>query len=556
MHSTLCDAGRTDCRTVGRDYHGRMAGPLTLEVGGREVAITHPDKVGLPAGRRTRPVTKLDLVDYYLAVADGALRGVAGRPMILKRFVKGITEEAVFQKRAPAEAAGLGRRRRAALRVRAPRPRRRWSTTPPGWPGRSTWAASTSTRTRSAPTTSTIPTNCAIDLDPMPGVEWPQIVDVAAGGPRGARRPRPDRRGRRPRAREGFHVYARIAAALALRAGATGRRDRRPRGGAPRARPGDQPVVEGGTPGRVRRLQPERQGPHGGVGLLGARRPRTRGCPRRCTGTRCPAAGPRQFTIATVPARFAERGDPWAAMDDAAGSLDVAARAGRRNSGPPRTAAEGAAKPLIEIARTKTRDEALAALDDWRARAPRGRRPAAAGRRPGRRHARAEFDLVPHPDQPGARAAGAAAAAGGPDRRLQPLGRVFGPSRCAPRCGWMVRWPRSAAPAPSPRRAEAGVGRAGRLRRHQFLGRQRRSFLPSRTRRRRRRLGTSRRVQVGRDTLVERITDFDARRMRWPTTSRACPVGCAGCQSVDADGRPENSPKSPSPPRSRSVPTR
>src|SRR6185312_3335289 len=76
-----------------------MAPPLSLNVGGRTLAITHPDKVVFPdAG-----VTKLDLVEYYLAVADGALRGVAGRPMILKRFVKGISEEAVFQKRAPAK---------------------------------------------------------------------------------------------------------------------------------------------------------------------------------------------------------------------------------------------------------------------------------------------------------------------------------------------------------------------------------------------------------------------------------------------------------------------
>ena len=74
-----------------------MAGPLTLDVGGRTLSITHPDKVVFPdAG-----VTKLDLIEYYLAVADGALRGVAGRPMILKRFVKGISEEAIFQKRAP-----------------------------------------------------------------------------------------------------------------------------------------------------------------------------------------------------------------------------------------------------------------------------------------------------------------------------------------------------------------------------------------------------------------------------------------------------------------------
>ena len=82
-----------------------MTRPVSLEVAGRKVTITHPDKVVFPlaSARETSvgPYTKLDLVRYYLSVADGALRGVAGRPMILKRFVKGITEEAVFQKRAP-----------------------------------------------------------------------------------------------------------------------------------------------------------------------------------------------------------------------------------------------------------------------------------------------------------------------------------------------------------------------------------------------------------------------------------------------------------------------
>ncbi|MGH3966649.1 MAG: DNA polymerase domain-containing protein, partial [Mycobacterium sp.] len=71
-----------------------MAGPVTLEVDGRHVKVTHPDKVIFPDCRHT----KLDLIRYYLVVADGALRGVAGRPMILKRFVKGIAHEAVFQK--------------------------------------------------------------------------------------------------------------------------------------------------------------------------------------------------------------------------------------------------------------------------------------------------------------------------------------------------------------------------------------------------------------------------------------------------------------------------
>jgi hypothetical protein len=68
-----------------------------LEIGGREVPISNPQKVYFPdAG-----FTKLDLVHYYLAVADGALTGVRGRPMALKRFVDGITKEPFFQKRAP-----------------------------------------------------------------------------------------------------------------------------------------------------------------------------------------------------------------------------------------------------------------------------------------------------------------------------------------------------------------------------------------------------------------------------------------------------------------------
>jgi DNA primase len=78
-----------------------MAGPLKLDISGHELAVTHPDKVVFPAQDGHPARTKLDLIQYYLAVADGALRGVADRPMILKRFVKGLHEEAIFQKRAP-----------------------------------------------------------------------------------------------------------------------------------------------------------------------------------------------------------------------------------------------------------------------------------------------------------------------------------------------------------------------------------------------------------------------------------------------------------------------
>ena len=70
---------------------------VVLEIAGREVVITNPDKVFFPQAGHT----KLDLVRYYMAVAEGALRGVAGRPIVLKRYVDGAAGEPFFQKRAP-----------------------------------------------------------------------------------------------------------------------------------------------------------------------------------------------------------------------------------------------------------------------------------------------------------------------------------------------------------------------------------------------------------------------------------------------------------------------
>ena len=69
----------------------------TIEVAGRQVTVTNPDKVYFPVPG----YTKRDLVAYYLAVSEGALRGAGGRPMALKRYVNGAQGEFFFQKRAP-----------------------------------------------------------------------------------------------------------------------------------------------------------------------------------------------------------------------------------------------------------------------------------------------------------------------------------------------------------------------------------------------------------------------------------------------------------------------
>ena len=71
---------------------------VVVDVAGREVAISNPSKVYFPdAG-----ITKLEVVRYYLAVAEGALRGAGGRPNVLVRYANGIYGDFFYQKRAPA----------------------------------------------------------------------------------------------------------------------------------------------------------------------------------------------------------------------------------------------------------------------------------------------------------------------------------------------------------------------------------------------------------------------------------------------------------------------
>jgi bifunctional non-homologous end joining protein LigD len=71
-----------------------------LSVDGRQVRVTHPEKLYFS---KQVKLSKLDLVRYYLEVAPGALRGIADRPIVLKRFVNGADGEAFYQKRAPGD---------------------------------------------------------------------------------------------------------------------------------------------------------------------------------------------------------------------------------------------------------------------------------------------------------------------------------------------------------------------------------------------------------------------------------------------------------------------
>jgi len=79
---------------------GKEEAAEVLSIAGREVRVTHPDK---PYFSRETKLAKLDILRYYLSVAPGALAGIQDRPIVLKRFVNGAEGEAFYQKRAPAE---------------------------------------------------------------------------------------------------------------------------------------------------------------------------------------------------------------------------------------------------------------------------------------------------------------------------------------------------------------------------------------------------------------------------------------------------------------------
>jgi bifunctional non-homologous end joining protein LigD len=358
--------GAVGTPTIGRaNYRGRVANSQILDVAGREVTITNPDKVVFSASG----LTKLDLVRYYLTVADGALRGITGRPMILKRFVKGIEKEAFFQKRAP--------------------------TKRPDWIEVATlhYASGNSADevvVRDAAGLAWVvnlgcvdlnphpvqaedldrPDELRIDLDPVPGVEWKQIVDVAfvvkdvledhglAAWPKtsGSR---------------GFHIYSRIRPQWSYRdvrlAAETVARE-----------------VENRAPdlATARWWKEEREGVF--VDFNQNAKDRTvasaysvRAKPDARVSTplaweEAAECDPADYTLTSVQERFAAIGDPWEGIDDGPGDLgallELAERLGPAEKPPKGTGRRQQTMPLIEIARAKTKQEALDGLERWKDR--------------------------------------------------------------------------------------------------------------------------------------------------------------------------------------------
>src|SRR5438067_6263840 len=145
-----------------------------LDVDGREVAISNPSKVYFPdAG-----ITKLEVVRYYLAVAEGALRGAGGRPNVLVRYANGIDGDFFYQKRAPASRPTWIE----VVALRFPSGRTAEEVVPRDAAALAWMANLGCLELHPHPVRAEDlehPDELRIDLDPMPGVEWPHLLQVA-----------------------------------------------------------------------------------------------------------------------------------------------------------------------------------------------------------------------------------------------------------------------------------------------------------------------------------------------------------------------------------------
>ena len=167
-----------------------------LTVDGREVVVTNPRKVLFPAAG----VTKLDLVRYYLAVAEGALRGAGGRPNVLVRYPNGIDGEFFYQKRAPESRPDWIE----VVSLKFPSGRTAEEVVPRDAAALVWMANLACLELHPHPVRADDldhPDELRVDLDPVPGVEWPQIQRGGAASCAPRSRTSGSSAGRRRRAR-------------------------------------------------------------------------------------------------------------------------------------------------------------------------------------------------------------------------------------------------------------------------------------------------------------------------------------------------------------------
>jgi bifunctional non-homologous end joining protein LigD len=355
-----------------------------LVVAGREVAISNPGKVLFPELK----YTKLDLAHYYLAVAEGALRGAGGRPNMLVRYPNGIAGEFFYQKRAPDSRPPWIE----VVSLRFPSGRSADEVVPRDAAALAWLANLACLELHPHPVRAEDlehPDELRVDLDPVPGVEWGQVREVAhvveatlkdyglTGWPKtsGSR---------------GMHVNVRIERRWSF--------DEVRRAALALAR-----EVERRAPGIAtsKWWKEERHGVF--VDYNQNAKDRTVASaysvrPKADARVSAPlswdevdSCEPGDFTLATMPARFAKLGDRHAAIDDNPGSLEALLELSARHEkgglgdapwpphykkqrGEPARVQPSKKRtskhPLIEIGRAQSKENALAGLERWKTRHP------------------------------------------------------------------------------------------------------------------------------------------------------------------------------------------
>jgi bifunctional non-homologous end joining protein LigD len=355
-----------------------------VKVDDQEIQVSNPRKVLFPQAGHT----KLDLVRYYLAVADGALRAAGGRPNVLVRYPNGINGEFFYQKRAPES-------RPAWIEVvslRFPSGRSAEEVVPRDAAALAWMANLACLELHPHPVRAEDldhPDELRVDLDPVPGVSWTQLREVArvvhatlddlalVGWPKtsGSR---------------GMHISVRIErrwtfdevrrAALALAreverrapALATSKWWKEERHGV---------FLDYNQNAKDRTV----------AGAYSVRPKPDARVSAPLTWEEVDVCNPEDFTLATIPTRFAEVGDRHAGIDLAPcsleGLIELSARHEREGLGdapwPPhfrKQAGEPARvqpsrrrepkHPLLEIGRAERKEDALAGVERWRARHP------------------------------------------------------------------------------------------------------------------------------------------------------------------------------------------
>ena len=349
-----------------------------LEVAGREVSVSNAGKVLFPGPKHT----KLDVVRYYIAVADGALRGAGGRPNMLVRYPNGVEGEFFYQKRAPESRPDWI----DVVELKFPSGRSAEELVPRDAAALAWMANLGCLELHPHPVRAEDlehPDELRVDLDPVPGVKWPQVREVAAvaraalaelgliGWPKTS-------------GKRGMHIYVRIEqrwtfdevrrAALAL------------------ARDIERRAPQLAT---SKWWKEERHGVF--VDYNQNAKDRTiasaysvRPTPRATVSapldwTEVADCEPGDFTLASMPQRFQRLGDRHAGIDEKAGSLErlleLFERQGegdapwpphyKKQSGEPARVQPSKRKlPLIEIGRAKRKEDALAGLERWKKRHP------------------------------------------------------------------------------------------------------------------------------------------------------------------------------------------